>query len=190
MAENYKSRCQGLNKSGQPCGAAATAGGLCFFHANPKKASELGRLGGMRNRHVVAGGADPDPQLALDNARVIRDRLTKLITDLDAGKVAAHISHLLPPMLSLQLRAIETVAKLEDRVRATPASRPAIRRHNADETGKRAEEGTHSKVLEQSSALARIGSSSHKPVDAYRGSERQQPGSTGVSMIEGLRRIA
>ena len=38
---NPDSRCKGQNKRGEPCGAAATTGGLCFFHANPNKASEL-----------------------------------------------------------------------------------------------------------------------------------------------------
>ncbi|MGO8807844.1 MAG: DUF5763 domain-containing protein [Candidatus Sulfotelmatobacter sp.] len=32
-----KSCCQALTKSGKPCQAAATSGGLCFFHANPCK---------------------------------------------------------------------------------------------------------------------------------------------------------
>jgi len=43
-------RCRAHTKSGKPCGAAPTASGLCFFHANPAKASELGRIGGRRNR--------------------------------------------------------------------------------------------------------------------------------------------
>jgi hypothetical protein len=43
---NSSSRCKGQTKSGNPCRAAAIAGGLCFFHANPNKTSELGRIGG------------------------------------------------------------------------------------------------------------------------------------------------
>jgi hypothetical protein len=42
---NLDSGCKALAKTGKPCRAAATAGGLCFFHANPAKASELGRSG-------------------------------------------------------------------------------------------------------------------------------------------------
>lgn len=44
--KNLDPRCKAQAKSGKRCGAAATAGGLCFFHANPNKASELGRIGG------------------------------------------------------------------------------------------------------------------------------------------------
>ena len=37
--------CKAKTKKGSPCRAAATEGGLCFFHANPNKAAELGRVG-------------------------------------------------------------------------------------------------------------------------------------------------
>ncbi len=55
--------CKGLAKSGNPCHAAATADGLCFFHANPNKASELGRKGGGSENQVVTEGLDPLPAL-------------------------------------------------------------------------------------------------------------------------------
>jgi hypothetical protein len=56
---NPDSRCNVQAKNGKPCWAAATAGGLCFLHANPNKASELGRIGGRSNRHSAAEGASP-----------------------------------------------------------------------------------------------------------------------------------
>jgi hypothetical protein len=39
-------------KSGKPCAAPPTEGGLCFFHANPNQARELGRAGGRKNRYL------------------------------------------------------------------------------------------------------------------------------------------
>jgi hypothetical protein len=51
MLKNLNSHCGALAKTVKPCQAAATAGGLCYFHANPKKASKLGRVGGRRKRH-------------------------------------------------------------------------------------------------------------------------------------------
>jgi hypothetical protein len=49
-----KNSCRAKTKNGEPCQAAATEGGLCFFHSNPKKASELGQIGGRKNRrHTV-----------------------------------------------------------------------------------------------------------------------------------------
>lgn len=117
-------RCKAKTKSGNPCQAAATAGGLCFFHANPAKASELGRLGGRSNRHVAGENADPLP--TLDNALAVRDTVARLIADVYAGKTHPRIASGLAPLLSLQLRAIETtdleqrIAKLEKRPVETP----------------------------------------------------------------------
>ncbi len=117
-------RCKAKTKSGKPCGAAATAGGLCFFHANPNKASELGRIGGRTNRHAAGGNGDPLP--TLDNALAVRDTVARLIADVYAGKIHPRIASGLAPLLNLQLRAIETtdleqrIAKLEKRPAETP----------------------------------------------------------------------
>ena len=56
---NQGNRCKAKTKSGKPCRAAATEGGLCFFHANPDKASELGRIGGRNKGHASGESADP-----------------------------------------------------------------------------------------------------------------------------------
>jgi hypothetical protein len=115
--KNFDSRCKAKAKSGKPCGAAATASGLCFFHANPDKASELGRIGGRKNRHAAGEVVDPLP--TLDNALAVRDTVARLITDVYAGKINPRIASGLAPLLNLQMRAIETtdferrLAKLE-----------------------------------------------------------------------------
>jgi hypothetical protein len=107
MPANDKTRrCKGKNKSGKPCGAAATAGGLCYFHANPDKASELGRIGGRQNRRAAGNGGDP--LATLDNAHAVRDTVARLIEDVYAGKINPRIASGLAPLLNLQLRAIET----------------------------------------------------------------------------------
>lgn len=46
-------RCQATTKAGKPCRAPASAGGLCFLHANPTQARELGQVGGRKNRQQV-----------------------------------------------------------------------------------------------------------------------------------------
>jgi len=38
-------RCKGVTRNGAACTAWAMEGGLCYFHANPDKAVELGRNG-------------------------------------------------------------------------------------------------------------------------------------------------
>lgn len=100
------SRCKAFAKNGKPCRAAATDGGLCFFHANPNKASELGRIGGRKKSHVPTDhGADPLP--TLDSPLAVRDAVSRLIADVYAGNVHPRIGAGLAPLLHLQMRAIE-----------------------------------------------------------------------------------
>jgi len=105
--KNVDSSCRSLTKKGKRCRAAATAGGLCFFHANPNKASELGRIGGKSKRGL--GSENPDPLPMLDNLVAVRDAIARLITDVYAGKVHPKVAAGLAPLLNLQLRVIETV---------------------------------------------------------------------------------
>jgi hypothetical protein len=106
-------RCQARTKIGKPCRAAATEGGLCFFHANPNKASELGRIGGRKNRQVPRDAADALP--ALEEATAVRAMIARLIAEVYAGKLNPRIASGLAPLLNLQLRAIEK-SDLEQRL--------------------------------------------------------------------------
>jgi hypothetical protein len=108
-----ESRCKARTKAGRPCRAAATEGGLCFFHANPNKASELGRKGGMGNRHSAAENVDPLPRL--DKANAIRDAVAQVIAEVHSGKLHHRIASSLAHLLSLQLRAVET-SDVEQRI--------------------------------------------------------------------------
>src|SRR5271156_5023118 len=122
--KNSNSRCKSKTKSGKPCQAAATAGGLCFFHANPNKASELGRIGGRSKRHE--GGENADPLPTLDNVIAVRDTVAQLIAEVYAGKMNPRVAANLAPLLNLQLRAIETtdferrLARVEERLGKLP----------------------------------------------------------------------
>jgi hypothetical protein len=98
------SRCRARAKSGKHCRAAATAGGLCFFHANPNKASELGRIGGRSKRQSPAESADPLP--TLDSATAVRNTVARLIADVYSGKLDPRVAAGLAPLLRLQLQAI------------------------------------------------------------------------------------
>ena len=100
-------RCQGRTKAGKPCRASATTGGLCFFHANPSKAVELGRLGGLKNRHFAVGPADLLP--AADNATAVRDTGARAIQGLLSGELHPRVVTALVPLLEQQLRAIATL---------------------------------------------------------------------------------
>ena len=124
-SKNVDSRCKSLTRSGKRCRAAATEGGLCHFHANPNKASELGRIGGRSRR--ISTPDNPDPLPTLDNALAVRSTLARLITDVYARKLHPRIAAGLAPLLNLQLRAIEMtdleqrLAKLEKQIASTEA---------------------------------------------------------------------
>jgi len=51
--EATNGRCKAMTKAGGFCAAPAMKGGqFCSLHADPGRAAELGRKGGMGNRHV------------------------------------------------------------------------------------------------------------------------------------------
>ncbi|HKV82055.1 MAG TPA: hypothetical protein VJP02_28160 [Candidatus Sulfotelmatobacter sp.] len=84
--------------------AKVTEGGLCFFHANPNKAVELGRIGGRKGSKIPVG-SEPLPNL--DSPMALRDTVTRLITDVYAGKLHPRIATGLAPLMHLQLRVLE-----------------------------------------------------------------------------------
>lgn len=112
MAEKVTSKCRGRTKKGKPCRAAATAGGLCYFHA-PNKASELGRIGGSSKRTFTLGLASP--LLKLDKVLAVQDAVEQLISDVYAGKLHPRVASGLAPLLNLQLRLLEAT-DLERRI--------------------------------------------------------------------------
>jgi len=90
------------------------AGGLCFFHANPAKASELGRIGGRRNPRQSAGDIVHElPKL--ETATAVRDTASQLIADVYAGRVQPRVAAGLAPLMNLVLRALES-SDLEERI--------------------------------------------------------------------------
>lgn len=129
---NSSSRCQANAKNGEPCRAAATAGGLCFFHANPNKASELGRIGGKNKRPAGTQSVDPLPKL--EKASAVQEAVDRLVADVYAGKVEPRVATGLASLLSLQLRAILTtnlerrldeVERLLSKEKAQPGQPPS-----------------------------------------------------------------
>jgi hypothetical protein len=114
-----ENRCKGRTKAGKACRAYATDGGFCFFHANPNKASDLGRIGGRRNRHVATYSADDLTKL--HDAVAIRDAVNRVLQDLYSRKIGPRTASAAATLLNLQMRAIyvtdiaERLARLEKR---------------------------------------------------------------------------
>ena len=105
IPKNSNPRCQAQTTSGEPCRAAATSGGLCFFHANPDKAAELGRIGGRKKSRLPAEVPNPLPKL--DKVSAVQDAVEKLIADVYAGRLHPRVAAGLAPLLNLQLRTVE-----------------------------------------------------------------------------------
>ena len=103
-------RCQALNSEGKPCGAAAMPGGLCFFHANPKKAAELGRIGGRSRRPVAGALADPLPKL--DTLIAVQETISQVIGEVRAGKLDPKVAASITPLLHLQWQALQVTTAL------------------------------------------------------------------------------
>jgi hypothetical protein len=154
--------CKALTKNGQSCRAAATAGGLCFFHANPNKASELGRLGGKSNRHVGSQSVEPLPPL--EDAVAVRDAVARVIADVHAGRTHPRAAFSLARLLNLHLRAIEAVAKAEEQRRAATASPATGIAERLKRARERMQRFANEELLDRSSALSRISTSS-QPID-------------------------
>jgi hypothetical protein len=113
MSTGKKShRCKAKAKSGKPCQAAPTAGGLCFFHANPDRATELGRIGGKRNRHASGENADSPP--TLNTSIAVLDTVARLIADVFAGRIDPRTAACLTALLSLQLRGLVESKEIAD----------------------------------------------------------------------------
>jgi hypothetical protein len=116
-----KPRCKALTKSGNPCGAAPTATGLCFFHGNPNKASELGRIGGRRNHRPKGENAHPVPKL--EGAASASARIESLYHDVKTGSIKPPVANVLIKLTDRQLRVQEKtviedqIAKLQEQLR-------------------------------------------------------------------------
>ncbi len=95
--------CKSLAKTGKPCKAAPTEGGLCYFHANPNKASQLGRIGGRRKKNAKVPFAHP--LLKLDSPFALRNAVAGLIDEVRSGELHPSKVPALASLMSLYLRA-------------------------------------------------------------------------------------
>jgi hypothetical protein len=114
VPKSVASHCAGTTRAGKRCRAFATEGGLCFFHANPKKAAELGRIGGSKK--YIPEVQNTIALAAVDTAIDLKNMVARLISDVSTGKLDPRTAAGLVPLLGLQLRTIE-VADLDVRLK-------------------------------------------------------------------------
>jgi len=119
-------RCQGKTAAGALCRAPATAGGLCFFHANPEKARALGQVGGRKNRYQLPDSMPHGPLSAADLrdilAGAIRDVRSKKITPRAAGALSqlCNSLHRILPTTDLEARLARLEQQLVEQASRTP----------------------------------------------------------------------
>jgi hypothetical protein len=111
--ERDNNRCKGTTRRGRPCRAAPTEGGLCFFHASPDKAAELGRIGGTKNRYTFV--AEDRPRLTIESVKEVQTTLTRLIDEVYSSKLSPKTAAGLAALLNLQWRVIRST-DLEKRI--------------------------------------------------------------------------
>ena len=103
--------CKGKTKTDAACRAPASAGGLCYFHANPNRAKTLGQIGGRKNRRSPVDLEIPDNMNAADLCKVTGQAMRLLLSgELGAREAGAFAQ------LCNSLYRIIPAADLETRV--------------------------------------------------------------------------
>jgi len=95
--------------------ASASKDGFCPIHADPSRASAMGRKSGKARRYVV----DPEELLPVlpvpQTEQDVRKALGQVMSDLTARRVDARVASALAYVANVMLRAIE-VADFEERM--------------------------------------------------------------------------
>ena len=106
-------RCKATTSSGGRCKAKPHKDGLCFFHSDPKKAAELGRKGGRRNRHTYE--TPLQPVAVPESAGDVKRMLAETMADIRGGRMDPKLGSTLGYLGMGLLRAFE-VADFEQRL--------------------------------------------------------------------------
>ena len=102
-----RNHCPAQTKLGKACRAAPTEGGLCYFHANPKKASELGRKGGSSRKRQLPSEASVIPLPALNNVIDVGELTDRLIEEAYRGQLDPQSARGIVNLLGLKVRLLE-----------------------------------------------------------------------------------
>lgn len=113
-------RCQGTTKTGDPCKAPASTGGLCFLHANPARARELGRIGGRKNRQQT----QTPPSTSSMTITEVNEVLVEAVDGVRSNKLSARRALALVQLCTALMKTLPAadlearVTRLEDQVAA------------------------------------------------------------------------
>jgi hypothetical protein len=101
-----RKECKAQTKSGGPCHAPASEGGLCFCHAHPERLAELGRQGGRKNRRWKADGPDL-PQRPLKSIGDVGELLEETINRVRQGPFDLRAANSIGFLAGILLKALD-----------------------------------------------------------------------------------
>ena len=116
-SKGTRKRCKAITKDGTACTAWAMPGGLCYFHANPDKASELGQRGGKAKSFTIDREATGYVARPLKTADDVTKLLADTINDLRSGAIDSRRANTVAYLAAGMLKALQQ-GDLEGRLRA------------------------------------------------------------------------
>ena len=119
-SKRTRKRCKGVTRGGTPCTAWAMEGGLCYFHANPDKASELGKRGGRAKSPTGTPGTFEYVARPLKTVGDVTKLLGDTINDLRSGTIDSRLANTVGFLATGMLKALQQ-GDLEGRLRAMEA---------------------------------------------------------------------
>jgi hypothetical protein len=118
--ESMSKHCRAKTKAGKPCKASPVQRGLCAFHADPKRAAELGRIGGSKNRLQVSR-SEPGSVRPPETAKEVKNLLAEAMAGIHAGRLEPKIASVMAYVGTALLKAFETT-DLQERIEALEQS--------------------------------------------------------------------
>jgi hypothetical protein len=112
--------CRAKTKAGKPCKASPVERGLCAFHVDPKRAAELGRMGGSKNRSYVSH-PEPGPVSPPRTAKDVKNLLAEAMAGIHVGRLEPKIASVMAYVGTALLKALETT-DLQERIEALERS--------------------------------------------------------------------
>jgi hypothetical protein len=88
-------------------GSEAVERGLCAFHSDPKRAAQLGRIGGRKNRRCVRH-SEIVPMRPPQTAKEMKEALADALAGVQAGRLEPRIRSVMAYVGTAFLRALET----------------------------------------------------------------------------------
>src|SRR5438093_1475405 len=96
-------------------------GSLRAFHADPKRAAQLGRMGGSKNRRHDPLRSETEPLRPPQTAKEVKDLLAEAMAGIHAGRLEPRMGSVIAYLGTALLKAIETT-EYQERIEALEES--------------------------------------------------------------------